>query len=94
MTYFLKTASLFNIQLETPTHTWQQYSNTIPDMAIRFHTKSHGRFREIMNNHRGRKLRQTDKVSDFLESIFSNRDNVGSQSNLEQKENLIILKVH
>ena len=39
-----------------------------------------------------KKLNKTGLGSSFLESIFSNRDKEESQINLEEKDNLSILK--
>ena len=45
-------------------------------MTTVFHTWLYGKFMEIENNLRRKKLHRTDQGSNFLGGSFSNRDNV------------------
>ena len=66
--------------------------STSPDMTTVFHTWPSSRFIEIQSNLRRKKLHETNQGSNFLGGSCSNRDNVRSQSNLEEKVNHSILK--
>ena len=47
-----------------------------PDMTTVFHAWAYGRFIEIQNNLRRKKLHRTNQGSNSLGGSFSNRDNV------------------
>ena len=50
--------------------------STSPDMTTVFHARLFGRFIEIQNNLRRKKLSRTNQSFNFLEGSFSSRDNV------------------
>ena len=57
-------------------HFWVAARSTNPDMATVFYGRSYGRFIEIQNNLKRKKLHRTNQGSNFLGGSFSNRDNV------------------
>ena len=54
-------------------------------MATIFHAWPYGRFIEIQNNLRRKKLHRTTQCSNFLGSNSSNRDNVTAPSQLRRE---------
>ena len=50
--------------------------STSPDMTSLFHARPYGRFKEIQNNLRRRKVYRTNQGCNFLGGSFSNRDTV------------------
>ena len=61
-------------------------------MTTVFHAKSYGRFIEIKSILREKKLHRRNHGSSFLGGSFSNRDNLGIQFNLEEKNSSKTLK--
>ena len=61
-------------------------------MTTIFHARTYSRFMEVQSKLRRRKLHRTNQDSDFLGDSFSKGDNVTGPSNLEEKDNLSILK--
>ena len=61
-------------------------------MTTIFHARPYGRFMEVQSKLRRKKLHRTNQDSDFLGDSFSKGDNVTGPSNLEEKDNLSILK--
>ena len=54
-------------------------------MKTVFHAWLHGRFIEIQNNLRRKKLHRTNQGSNFLRGSFSNRDNVKAQTQFRRE---------
>ena len=61
-------------------------------MTTVFHTWPYGRFIEIQNNLRRKKLHRTNPGSNFLGGSFSNREMQEPQSNLQEKVNPCFLR--
>ena len=60
-------------------------SATSPDMPTVFYTWPYGRFIEIQNNLRRKKLHRTNQGSNFLVDNFSNRDNIRATTHFRRE---------